>query len=122
MKAKLVKSVQEVAYHRNGISGKGFYAVRFTSDIEEDDGTLGGRIPPVHPTVAAHESANWLAIVTDDPGECYVICLDLIPTCGVKFAGGNSWRGDHYEAELRNDIRELRSELRGLREELTATQ
>ncbi len=87
---KLINAVQEVAYHRNGVCGRGFYAVRFTADVEE----------------VGPKDANWLATLTDDAGECYVICLDLIPTCGVRFAGGNSWRGDHYEPELREAIKQ----------------
>lgn len=85
--AKIVDEVLEVAFHRNGICGRGFYAVRFLSTVEGK-----GKL-------------NFLATLTDDPGECYVICTDLLPTCGVKFAGGNSWRGDHYEDELREAIK-----------------
>jgi hypothetical protein len=96
---ELVKSVQEVSYHRNGVCGNGFYAVRFTSDIEADDGNWGSPEAPARP------GANFLAIVFDEPGSCAVICLDLIESVGVKFAGGNSWRGDQYEPELRKAIK-----------------
>lgn len=103
--SKLVKSIQEVAWHRNGIMGEGFYAVRFTSDIDADDGTFGGKLKkPLYEPTDGKKDANFLAILFDEPGRCAVICLDLIPTCGVKFAGGNSWRGDHYETELRAAI------------------
>lgn len=100
---KHVKTVQEVAYHRNGIGGTGFYAVRFTADIEpqsEEDSKIWNT-----PATAGQKDANWLAIVFDEPGSCAVVCLDLIPTCGVKFAGGNSWRGDRFEPELRDAIK-----------------
>ena len=86
----LVKSIQEVSRHRNGVGGAPFYAVRFTSD-----------------EVQGHPDANFLATVFDDSGVCAVICLDLIPTVGVKFAHGNSWRGDRFEGELRQAIREI---------------
>ncbi len=98
-----VRSVQEVAFHRNGIGGNGFYAVRFTSDvpvISEKESEFVN-VPPTK----GKNNANWLAILFDDPGSCAVICLDLIPTCGVKFAGGNSWRGDNFEPELREAIK-----------------
>ena len=98
MATKLVKAVREVAFHRNGVGGNGFYAVRFTSDIEADDGRWGSPVAPAYP------DANFLGIVFDEPGSCAVICLDRIADCGVKFAGGNSWRGDQYEPELRDAI------------------
>jgi hypothetical protein len=78
--------------------------VLFTSDVDPDDGTLTG----CEPTTGL-ESAKWFAAITDEPGECYVTCLDLIPTRGVKFAGGNSWRGDHFEPELRKAIESMQS-------------
>jgi hypothetical protein len=31
---KFVNQVQEVSWHRNGVGGIGFHAVRFTSDID----------------------------------------------------------------------------------------
>jgi hypothetical protein len=103
----LVKEVVEVAWHRNGISGRGFYAVRFIADVEGLDAStakLSGL-----PSGSGVRNAKWLAILTDDPGECYVICTDLLETCGVKFAGGNSWRGDQYEPELRDAIKAMNS-------------
>ena len=100
--SKLVKSVQEVSWHRNGIGGQGFYAVRFTSDI---DGVSAAKSKTWNiPQTEGRKDANFLAILFDDPGQCAVICLDLVPTCGVKFAGGNSWRGDQYEPELRKAV------------------
>ncbi len=100
---KLINAIQEVAYHRNGICGRGFYAIRFTSDIEgvtPAEAEMWNQVPgePV-------KDAKWIATVTDTPGECYVICVDLLETRGVKF-GGNSWRGDHYEPELREAIKQ----------------
>jgi hypothetical protein len=95
----LIDSIDEVAWHRNGVGGRGFYAIRFTAGIEADDGKFSGC-----EATGAKIGLKWLAVLTDDPGECYVICTDLLETCGVKFAGGNSWRGDHYEPELRKAI------------------
>ncbi len=102
--AKLVKAVQEVAFHRNGVGGNGFYAVLFTSDIEAVTDTRWG-----NPLSPGKPGARFLATVFDEPGSCAVICLDLIESVGVKFAGGNSWRGDQYEPELREAIRTTKS-------------
>jgi len=88
-------SVQEVSWHRNGISGVGFYAVRFKAEVGLD--------------AVGKKDANWLGILFDTPGECAVICLDLLETCGVKFGGGNSWRGDAFETELREAIKNMQS-------------
>lgn len=102
LKKKLINQILEIAWHRNGVGGRGFYAVRFTSDIDAVDERTAKtwNIPPGD----GMKNAQFLAVVTDTPGECYVICTDLLATCGVKFAGGNSWRGDHYEPELRAAI------------------
>ena len=98
---KRVKEVQEVSWHRNGISGVGFYAVRFTADIEpcSKQDSAAWNIPET----AGESAANFLAIVFDEPGMGAVICLDRISTHGVQF-GGNAWRGDDFEPELREAI------------------
>lgn len=88
-------NIQEIAYHRNGVGGLGFYAIRF--QWKPDDST---------------KLENFLATVFDDAGACAVIGLDRIETQGVAFAGGNSWRGDNFESELRKAI-ENTSELSG---------
>lgn len=102
MSRNLVKKIEEIAWHRNGVSGEGFHVIRFIAEVEEnsqEEAKIWGG-PAEEPVKDAH----WLAILFDAPGQCAVICLDLIPTRGVKFAGGNSWRGDHYEPELRQAI------------------
>ena len=101
MAATVVKKVLEVAWHRNGISGRGFYAVRFTCDIEGTSPEQAAlwNIPASPP----QPDANFLAVLTDTPGECYVVCTDHLAAHGVAF-GKNSWRGDHYEGELRAAI------------------
>lgn len=93
--------VIELSYHRNGVGGRGFYAVYFLADIDavtEEEGKLWNLIPG-----AKVENAKWFAAVTDTPGECYVICVDLLSTRGVRF-GGNSWRGDRFEPHIRKAI------------------
>lgn len=76
-----VKEIVEIAFHRNGVGGTPFFAVRFK------DG----------------ENCLYLAILTHTYGECYVICTDLLESEGVGF-GRNSWRGDAFEDELRPAI------------------
>lgn len=80
-------NIQEVAYHRNGVMGEGFYAVRFGWTPED-----------------ATSDEAFLGILFDQPGQCAIIGLDRVPTMGVAFARGNSWRGDHFESELRAAI------------------
>ena len=83
---KRIEHVTEIAYHRNGMSGIGFHAIRFVGCPSETSGL-----------------ARFLAIVTEDEGGCFVICEDLLAEHGVRF-GFNSWRGDNYEEELREAI------------------
>ena len=103
---KIINSVEEVSFHRNGVGGNGFYAVLFTADLK----TVSEKEAAVWALTAGEgkKDAKWLAIVFDEPGSCAVICLDLLPARGVKF-GGNSWRGDLYEPELREAIVTMQS-------------
>lgn len=76
--------VDEVAFHRNGVSGEGFHAVLFRE----------------------REGRHWrkfLATVFPDPGVVAVVCLDLLPEHGVA-SFKNAWRGDYYEPHLRKAI------------------
>lgn len=98
--SKLVNKIIESSYHRNGVCGEGFYAIRFTSDIDDDPGMFGSV------AMKGQKEADFLAILFDAPGQCAVICLDRIGTCGVGFAKGNSWRGDRFEDELRAAIKD----------------
>lgn len=81
---KNVKRIIQVAYHRNGVSGEGFHAVRFEAD---------------------EVKGEMVAIVFKEPYHCAVLNVEMLsdPECGVKF-GANSWRGDRYERELREAI------------------
>lgn len=81
--------IQEIAFHRNGVCGAGFYAVRFRW-TPDDSGV----------------EESFLGIVFDGPGECAIIGLDRIASQGVEFAGGNSWRGDRFEDDLREAIKQ----------------
>ncbi len=97
-------TIQEVAFHRNGIGGQGFYAIRFLQDVEQSADWEKAGIKPPEAAPKKIKNAKWLAILFDEPGQCAVVCLDLMETCGVKFAGGNSWRGDWFESTLRKAI------------------
>jgi hypothetical protein len=75
----------EVARHRNGVAGEPFWAVLF------------------HWTAEDGSTDRMLGIVHEQLGFCSVIGLDRIASGGVKF-GYNSWRGDHFETKLRQEI------------------
>ena len=90
-------NVQEIAYHRNGISGEPFYVVTFT------DPDAVGEIP--------NAGGEMVAVVFDmDPGalapynpRTAVFDRELLGAGVIAFAD-NSWRGDHYDRELRQAI------------------
>lgn len=75
-----MKKVLEIAYHRNGVSGEGFHIVRFSS---EDDVFIGVVFPKEHHVAVFNEG--------------------LLGQGVIKF-GQNSYRGDHFERWLRNEI------------------
>ena len=72
--------IRDIQWHRNGISGVGFYAILFNDPAQGD----------------------MVATLFDEKGYCTVLRVpDLSdPEKGVKF-GINSWRGDYYESTLR---------------------
>lgn len=76
--------VKEVAYHRNGVAGEGFYVVRFS--YTDDDGVA-------HP--------NMVGIVFGGRGRVAILDADMAAAGNVAFAKGNSWRGDQFEDDLR---------------------
>ena len=76
-----VVRLQQVAYHRNGISGAPFHAVLF---VDPSQGPM-------------------LGVVFDQPHHVAVFQLDKLSRGDITF-GSNSWRGDHYEPQLRKMI------------------
>ena len=81
-------TIQEIAYHRNGIGGCPFWVVRFRYDPD----SFG-------------EKENFLSIIGGNKGMCAVIALDRIPARGLAFAANtNRWRGDNFENALRQAI------------------
>ena len=80
----------EKAYHRNGIAGEGFWAVRFQ---HTPDDTRNAK------------PETFVATLFDGAGRCAVLSVDRLSAVGVKF-GVNSWRGDVFEDDLRRAINE----------------
>ncbi len=85
--AKLIKKVQAIEYHRNGISGEGFHIVKFT---DTENGEMLGIVFPLD------KGETW-------NGRVAIFQQDLLAQGNVTF-GQNSWRGDNYEGELRAAI------------------
>jgi hypothetical protein len=96
-----------VEYHRNGISGEGFYAVAFTwcSDGETRD-MIAVVFPPERivdgpmegePDWGIYERGEW-----DNPR---VAVFDAAKLPDVRFFH-NSWRGDKFAPDLYKAIRE----------------
>lgn len=79
-------AVQEVAYHRNGVGGAPFYAVRF--QWTDDD----------------HKPRQMVGVVFEEPYTVAVLDIEELGRGNIAFAQGNSWRGDHFEEALRMAI------------------
>ena len=69
--------VLEVAHHRNGIGGTGFYVVRFDEDRQRK-----------------------VAVVFPERGSIAVLDVDLLAADVIAF-GENSWHGNTYEDAVR---------------------
>lgn len=78
--------ILQLDYHRNGVGGNGFYIIAF--DFEEDEGN----------------QRKMVGIVFEDQGNCAVFDRELLGKGEVRFFH-NSWRGDHFEKQLREAIR-----------------
>lgn len=76
--------IEEIASHRNGVSGNGFYIVTFHE-------------------ARKHHAPRMVAVVFLEQGNCAVFDRELLGQ-GVIAFGRNSWRGDNYERELREAI------------------
>ena len=76
--------IEHVQHHRNGISGAPFHALIF-------------RDPNV---------GRMLGIVFDQPYHVAVFNIDKLFLGDIAF-GSNSWRGDHYEPQLRRTIEKM---------------
>ena len=76
--------IEHVQHHRNGICGAPFHALIF-------------RDPNV---------GRMLGIVFDQPHHVAVFNIDKLFLGDIAF-GSNSWRGDHYEPQLRRGIEKM---------------
>jgi len=72
--------ITDASWHRNGVGGMGFWAILF------DDLT---------------EKRKMIASLFDEDGYCAVYDIALLAEGNIKFAQGNSWRGDRYAATLK---------------------
>ena len=72
--------ITNASWHRNGISGVGFYAILF-DDLDEEK--------------------KMVASLFDESGYCAVYDVAQLAEGNIAFACGNSWRGDRYEEALR---------------------
>lgn len=75
----------KIDYHRNGICGNGFFVATFK--MKE-----------------GKEKHHMVAVLFSDIGNCAVFDIDELKKNNIDFANGNSWRGDHFEDELRKYI------------------
>ena len=78
--------IKKIDYHRNGICGAGFHIVIFDDKKEK--------------------LKNMVAFVFEGQGNIAVINIDELSKHNIEFAQGNSWRGDHFESEIREAIKQ----------------
>ncbi len=76
-------TIIDIAHHRNGVCGAPFDLVLF-----KDRGAEGSR---------------KVGIVFDEPHHCADLDIAKLAAGDIEF-GSNSWRGDHYEPDLRKAI------------------
>lgn len=86
-----IKNIR-VDYHRNGVGGEGFYVALFENSIDGE-----AKVRP------------FVGVIFDSPGQCAVFDVDELKAGNIQFAHGNSWRGDHYEADLRAAIKKAQT-------------
>lgn len=104
---KNISKVEQVSWHRNGIGGAGFHAVLFRWEGDgpptEGNKKMEELFGKTNDTVKAGDL--MLGIVFDEPHHVAVLAVDpLSNKPGVEF-GANSWRGDRFEQELRDAIK-----------------
>ena len=83
----MVNKILQIDRHRNGVFGEPFCIVEFESDPEGEGETL-----------------RMVAIVFDAPMHTAVLSVNGLANGNIAFAQGNSWRGDHFDSELRQAI------------------
>lgn len=88
--------IEEIAYHRNGVSGAGFYVVNF---IDPEFGKPKTRLIDKLNEIEGAQG-KMIGIVFDAPYHVAVFDRGLLAQDVIAFTQ-NSWRGDYYEADLR---------------------
>ena len=91
------------SFHRNGVGGEGFYVITF-------EWIVNSRFSPALLT-PRHMIATLFSHREDETGtkisgRCAVLDIDECKKDNIKFANGNSWRGDHFEPIMRKIIQE----------------
>lgn len=81
--------IEQVERHRNGVAGEGFHVVTF---LDPNEGT------PDRPLA-------MVGVVFETAGQVAVFDRALLGQGIIEF-GRNSWRGDVYEAALREAVRQ----------------
>lgn len=76
-------------YHRNGVCGEGFTVATFKWKDDEN------------------KTRHMMAILFERQGQCAVLDIDETAKDNIEFAAGNSWRGNHFEDELRKACKRL---------------
>lgn len=88
--------IEEIAYHRNGVSGAGFFVVKFIdSDVGKPKTRLIDKMNKIEGT-----QGRMIGIVFDEPYHVAVFDRGLLAQDIIAF-GRNSFRGDYYESVLR---------------------
>ena len=83
--------IKEIAYHRNGCGGEGFYVSIFKATAD------GKRRKMVAVVFGESDDYN---------GRIAVFDIAELAKENITFAEGNSWRGDHFEDAIRKAIAE----------------
>lgn len=94
--------VTNIARHRNGIGGNGFYVVLF--DWTDDEGKLRKMVATVFDMYEEDDNANTAV-------------LDLLLLAVGDIELNNKWRGDTFDDELRTAIAEWQVEKYGSAED-----
>ena len=88
MKLKIIA----IAHHRNGVAGAPFDVALFKE--------------------RGREGSLKVGILFDEPAHCAILDIAKLAAGDIKF-GSNSWRGDKYEAPLRQAINARNGEQTG---------
>jgi hypothetical protein len=89
-------TIKELSWHRNGVGGKGFYAIHFIDHDQTGSVNKDGEF----------RDAEFFGIVFERESYCACIQLNQPGDFTVQF-GINSWRGDTYKPYLRKAINEM---------------